>query len=646
MLNLCWIILGLPLFAAALIALFLIPMGKKSADKKSFHSASTWISTGAIAVSFILSFVLLNQFRAGENTYGQAIESSLPWIALGEVKIEIGLLLNPLALLMLLVVTGVAALVSFFSIRYMQSEEGRSRYFASLSFFVFAMLGIVLANNLIQLFIFWELVGVASYLLIGFWFEKKSASDASKKAFLTTRVGDVGMMLGILLLFGLLAQSGAGTFNFLELETRLPQSGIPANLLSWACLGIFLGAVGKSAQAPLHVWLPDAMEGPTPASALIHAATMVAAGVYMLARLFFLFEMSPVALSVIAWTGVTTAFLAATMAIVQNDVKRVLAYSTLSQLGYMVMAVGLKSPEAGMFHLVTHAFFKALLFLAAGSLIHALHTQDIWQLRLASSSPSLPQKNKNLLSQMPITAITFFIGTAALMGVPFTSGFFSKEEILGAATHGPRLLFFVALAVVFLTAYYMGRVITVVFFSASKNDSQKKSLSLPHEDNALITLPLIILAVLSLIAGYLPFHSFLHAPLDALAHPSEWLAWLSVALAFCGFATAFFLYRNKSEDKHIQALQIPVRILEQKYFFDRFYDWLVTSIQENLARAAAFFERHVLVELLTRGLARLSSFFSYAVRQIQNGWVQKYGLAFAAGWTGLLIYLIFYGGRV
>lgn len=635
MLNLCWYILGLPLAAAAIITFLIIPAEKASKDKSSFRLLSVWLSVLSIAAAFVLSLIVLCDFRSAAGYQGETFETSLAWMTLPYFRIEIGLLLNNLTLLMLLVVTGVAALVAVFSSQYMKGEEGYSRYFASLSFFVFSMLGIVLSNNLIQLFIFWELVGVASYLLIGFWFEKPSASLASKKAFLTTRVGDVGMMLGILLLFGLLLRSGTGTFNFLELETRLHQTALPAGLLTLACIGLFFGAIGKSAQVPLHVWLPDAMEGPTPASALIHAATMVAAGVFMVARLFFIFEMSPAALHFIAWTGVITAFLAASVAVVQNDIKKVLAYSTLSQLGYMIMALGLGNPEAGMFHLTTHAFFKALLFLGAGSLIHALHTQDIFEMS------SVIRSNKNSwIKNIPVTGLTFLVGTAALTGIPFTSGFFSKEEILAAASTGPKFLFAAALLVVLLTAFYMGRVITIVFFSNASKEN-KKSHQNPHEDNALVTAPLIILAVFSLIAGYLPFKQFLeNNAAHGASHP-EWLASVSVALALLGLTISFLLYRTASSSPLSQGLNRRlVTLLKEKYFFDRFYDWFITNIQENIARAADAFERNIIVRGGNQGMGGLAQFLGNSARKLQNGWVQSYGLVFVLGWLALVLFLL------
>ncbi len=342
-------------------------------------------------------------------------ETSVAWLSIGDFHVDFGLHLDSLSLMMMLIVTGVGGAIHIYSAGYMHDDPGYSRYFACMSLFTFSMLGIVLANNFVQLFIFWELVGVSSYLLIGFWFEKPSAADAAKKAFLTNRLGDFGFLLGILIVWATL-----GSLNFTSLKDQLATN--PAALggiATIAALLIFCGAVGKSAQFPLHVWLPDAMEGPTPVSALIHAATMVAAGVYMLCRVFFLLD--PAALQVIAWIGGFTSLLAALIAIQQDDIKRILAYSTLSQLGYMVMSVGLSSPTSAMFHLTTHAFFKALLFLGAGSVIIALHhEQDIWKMGA-------------LRKKMPVTFWTFLFGTLALCGVPPFSGFYSKDSIIGQA---------------------------------------------------------------------------------------------------------------------------------------------------------------------------------------------------------------------
>ncbi len=354
---------------------------------------------------------------------------------------------------MLLLVTGVGALIHIYSLGYMRDDAGKSRYFAALSFFMFSMLGIVLANNFVMMFIFWELVGVSSYLLIGHWFERDRAAAAANKAFITNRIGDFGFMLGILMVW-----SATGSVVFAEIARQLGKITINPGFLAAAALLVFCGAVGKSAQFPLHVWLPDAMEGPTPISALIHAATMVAAGVYMLVRVGFLIQASPQALTVVAWIGTITAVMAGLIATQQNDIKRILAYSTLSQLGYMIMAVGLASGEAAMFHLFTHAFFKALLFLGAGSIIIMLHhEQDIWQMG-------------GLAGRLPITFVTFLIGTLALIGCPPFSGFFSKDAILALAYEKNTPIFALALFTAFLTAFYMLRLVLVVFLGKPRSE--------------------------------------------------------------------------------------------------------------------------------------------------------------------------------
>ncbi len=613
MIILTWLVLWIPFFIAAGILFFFLKRPKLAGV----------LATAAMFACFVLSCWITFHFFNG----GAIPESSLPWITLPGVAIEFGVLVNGLSALMLLIVTGIGSLIFLYSTSYMKGEEGVSRYFASLSFFAFSMLGIVLSNNFIQMFIFWELVGLSSYFLIGFWFEKPAAATAGKKAFLTTRVGDVGMLIGILMLFGILAQNGHATFNFLELESIVGAGLKPApTMMTAICLLIFLGVVGKSAQVPLHVWLPDAMEGPTPVSALIHAATMVAAGVFLLARLFFLFSASPDAMTVIAWTGAVTAFLAGTLAIVQNDIKKILAYSTLSQLGYMVMALGLASPEAGMFHLTTHAFFKALLFLGAGSLIHALHTQDIWEMGSAG---------KNLTSKMPVTALTFFMGTVALMGIWPTSGYFSKEEVLAAVLHAPRPMFYLAMATVFLTAFYMARLCLVVFFPAEKKESHA------HESDWRITIPLILLGILSLAGGYLPIRDFLG---ESVAHrEASNLPQIVGLLAGTGILLALIKYKTPVFPSLNVLFRIPEKVLLKKYFFDDLYDAFIRYVQENVARASDGFERHVVVEAGVNGLAGLMRYAGDLLRRLQTGLVQFYAAVFALGVTAMIYFMIIVG---
>src|SRR5256714_7115808 len=425
-----WLILLVPLASAALIALVTRRAPRLSAS----------ISVVAVAISFICSCVVFAK--------PEISATEVPWIEIrGLLRVPIGFTLDSLSKTMLVLVSGVGALIHIYSLGYMRDDPGKSRYFASLSLFMFSMLGIVLASNFVMMFIFWELVGLCSYLLIGHWFERDSAADAAKKAFITNRIGDFGFMLGILMVWG-----ATGSVVFGDIIPQLWRVTSNPTFLTICVLLIFCGAIGKSAQSPLHVWLPDAMEGPTPISALIHAATMVAAGVYMLVRVGFLFQASPPALWVISWIGAITAVMAALIATQQNDIKRILAYSTLSQLGYMNMAVGLASGQAAMFHLFTHAFFKALLFLGSGSIIYMLHhEQDIWRMG-------------GLAKRLPITFLTFLVGTLALIGFPGFSGFFSKDAILALAYERHTPIFLLATLTALLTAFYMTRLIVVVFF--------------------------------------------------------------------------------------------------------------------------------------------------------------------------------------
>src|SRR6202045_3850539 len=430
-----WIILFAPFVSVFVITLI----------TERFKKLSSYISVAAVAISFVFSVGVF---------FGPDRSASFDWIDLGVFQVKIGYLINDLTKLMLLVVSGVGLLIHIYSIGYMADDKGRSRYFGGLSLFMFSMLGIVLADNFIMLFIFWELVGVSSYLLIGHWFYRPGPPEAANKAFLANRIGDFGFMLGILLIW-----SASGTVSFAELSQHWLTLGLDPRFVTVAALLVFCGAVGKSAQFPLHVWLPDAMEGPTPVSALIHAATMVAAGVFMLARTFFLFQHSPIALAVVLWIGLITSLLAALMATQQDDIKRVLAYSTLSQLGLMVAAVGLGNPPAGMFHLFTHASFKALLFLGAGSVIYSLHhEQNIWQMG-------------GLQKKMPVTFWTFLIGTLALAGCPPLAGFWSKDGIVAAAFEHNAASGLVISVINFFTAFYMTPLFLVAFLGPARSEA-------------------------------------------------------------------------------------------------------------------------------------------------------------------------------
>ena len=620
--NLAWLVLFLPLAAAVGITLFTQRDGRRSAG----------LSIAAVVLGFLASLVLFGMLpheRTGP-------ELHLNWLAVGGLTVDLGLRLDGLSLLMLLIVTGVGSAIHIYSFGYMRGDPGFSRYFASLSLFTFSMLGIVLATSFLEMFVFWELVGLSSYLLIGFWFERPAAADAAKKAFLTNRLGDFGFLLGIILVWGTL-----GSLNFGQLEEKLRTApDALGGLATLTGLLIFCGAVGKSAQFPLHVWLPDAMEGPTPVSALIHAATMVAAGVYMLCRTFFLFAVpGSSALLVVAWVGGFTALLAAVIAVQQNDIKRILAYSTLSQLGYMVMAVGLSGPTAAMYHLTTHAFFKALLFLAAGSVIHSLHhEQDIWKMGA-------------LRKRMPITFATFLVGTLALAGVPPFSGFFSKDEIIAAAYHRNSALFALGLAVAVLTTFYMMRLLFVAFLGRGRSDAAAHA----HESPAVMTVPLMALAVPSLLAGFWGigalygkqfgapegeaaagwtaqlFAPFQLAPMAALA---------SLGAVVLGFVLAWPLYANAERDPIPGMLGAFATAARNRFYFDELYARLIAATQGTLARSADAIDRWIIAGVLVRGAHGSTELLGRLLRLVQTGNLQTYAIVFALGVALVLLLMM------
>jgi NADH-quinone oxidoreductase subunit L len=593
--TLAWILLFLPLAVATLNQLVL---------KKS--GLVPLVATASAIATFAIALLLLK-------TTGGV---SFPWATVGDFSIRIGLTLDRLSTGMMIVVTGIGMLVHIFSLAYMKDDDAKARYFTSLSLFMFSMTGIVLADNFIMTFIFWELVGLSSYLLIGHWYQKDSAADAAKKAFLCNRVGDFGFMVGILMLWGI-----TGALSFHEMKGglnafQLANPAIAGGVLSAAVLCIFCGAIGKSAQLPLHVWLPDAMEGPTPVSALIHAATMVAAGVYMLFRVqltlgFEAFE-GLQASQIIAWTGGITSLVAALMATQQDDIKKILAYSTLSQLGYMVMAVGLVSGEAGMFHLFTHAWFKALLFLGSGAVIFACHhEQNIW-------------KMGGLLKKMPITGLTFAIGFAALIAVPFTSGFFSKEQILEAAHEKEPVLFWIAAVVAVLTPFYMTRLFVVAFLGKPKSENTEHA----HEVGPLMFGPLVLLAIMGVIAGF-PFIASKFAP--AYAQPEHlvhlgFVAYLSVTALLVGVISGFILYSGKDEDP------ISIPLLKNRFYVDALYDNVVVRyFQDAFAAIIAFFDEFLINGLLVGGLSRAAESSGNIFRKVQSGSLQGYAFVFGLG---------------
>jgi NADH-quinone oxidoreductase subunit L len=596
-----WLILLLPLISSGLIG-----MG-------AFRSkaVSAGFSIGAVTCSFLLSLAMV----ANVETF----HTSINWLAIEGLKFDIGLQIDKLSKLMLCVVTGVGSLIHIFSLGYMKDDKDFSRYFGFLSLFIFSMLGIILADNFVMMFIFWELVGVSSYLLIGFWFEKPSAADAAKKAFLTNRVGDFGFLIGILMVWILFQ-----TVSFSELQLNV-QKEDALMLSGLAGFLIFCGAMGKSAQAPLHVWLPDAMEGPTPVSALIHAATMVAAGVYMLCRVFFLIE-GTWAMEAVAWIGGLTALMAALMAVQQDDIKRILAYSTLSQLGYMVMVVGLggehddhyvitgvAGTDAAMFHLTTHAFFKAMLFLGAGSVIYACHhEQDIW-------------KMGGLRSRMPKTYWTFLIGTFALCGVPLFSGFFSKEAILVVAFKESIPLFLIAVVVAVLTTFYMTRLFIVAFTGDARSDYAKHA----KESPSVMTVPLLILAVPSLFAGYFNMHE-----------PDPIILFASVMAVVFGFLIARAIYKNADKDPLPAKFGFIAKAMKERFWFDEFYQWIIENVQENLARITDIADRWLIAGLLVRGVHGSTELAGRLLRLAQTGNLQTYAFWFTAGLVAVLVFAL------
>jgi NADH-quinone oxidoreductase subunit L len=616
-----WLILFLPLLAAGIITLFTL----------RYRTTSALLSIGAIVTSFALTIV----FIAANGWTPTPSELITNWLSVGALQVDFGLKLDPLSLMMMLIVTGVGGAIHIYSFGYMHADRGFSRFFTFMSLFTFSMLGIVLANNFIQIFIFWELVGVSSYLLIGFWFEKPSAADAAKKAFFANRLGDFGFLLGIFVvwnMFGSLSFEGIkpGLADFIARQSGPNIVFIVMGLL------IFCGAVGKSAQFPLHVWLPDAMEGPTPVSALIHAATMVAAGVYMLCRVFFLLAYSD-ALPIIAWIGGFTALLAAAIAVQQNDIKRILAYSTLSQLGYMVMAVGLAGPTPAMFHLTTHAFFKALLFLGAGSVIHALHEeQDIW-------------KMGGLKKKMPVTFWTFIIGTLALSGVPPFSGFYSKDSILAQAVEQKNYpLFALGAGVAGLTTFYMFRLFFVAFLGEARNEKARRA----HESPTVMALPLVLLAVFSAIGGaigiwnnycsqFVPAKETLSIK-QQLAEPLHNLSPMLCGLGAVaiGLFAAFTLYKNAASDPLPARLGGLATAMKNRFYFDEIYEATFIRAHDFIATVMDWMDRWV-VEGFGIGLIRGGTDISgRALRLMQTGNLQTYAFLFALGVAVVLWFVL------
>lgn len=601
---------------------------------------SAGLSITAMSIAFIWSWAIA--FTVWGNPEPQRF--TFDWLNLGpSMHIQLGILIDGLTAMMLIVVSTVALMVNVYSVGYMHDDPRFSRFFAYLSLFGMAMLTLVLADNYFLMFTSWELVGLASYLLIGFWFEKQSASDASKKAFITTRLGDLGFLIGLLMLY-----AAVGSLAFKDVNGAVQNGTLTGGYLTVAALCLFAGAVGKSAQVPLHVWLPDAMEGPTPVSALIHAATMVVAGVYLVARSLILFGVAQDASMVVAWIGIITSLMAATIGLVQNDIKRVLAYSTVSQLGYMIMALGLGGFTASMFHLMTHAFFKALLFLGAGSVIHAVHTNDI-------------QEMGGLHSKMKITSWTFLIAALAIAGVPPLSGFWSKDEIV-AATAGHPVFTALTLLVAFMTAFYMFRLYFLTF-TGKPRDHHKHDHA--HESPLWMTGPLMFLAVLSVISGFvgMPWlhHGFSSVVYLTEPHHAEFhlsTATIATLVGLSGIGLAYLMYYKRSIDpaKIANSMKGLYTTFFNKYYFDEAYDVLFIRPYYVMCNAWFWFDRTIVdgmvngagdlgilwskintwfdtwvVDGAVNGAGIVTRGFGLTIRHLQTGRVQNYAfIVFAA----------------
>jgi NADH-quinone oxidoreductase subunit L len=646
--NFVWLIFLIPFLSFLVVSLFLKPLFK---DKPKIAG---YVTIAAVASSFILSVIVLIKLLGSSDHV--LVVPEINWVVIQNgVTIHIGLIIDSLTGIMLMVVTIVSLMVQIYSQGYMKGDAGYHRYYAAMSLFTTAMLGLVMSSSLLMAFMFWELVGLCSYLLIGFWFHKPSAANAAKKAFIVTRIGDFGFLAAIILLY-----THTGTFDINALKGYAIAGTIAGSTLTWAALGIFAGAMGKSAQFPLHVWLPDAMEGPTPVSALIHAATMAAAGVFLVARTYPLFAGSAAALHAVAIVGAFTAIFAASIALVQNDIKRVLAYSTISQLGYMMVGLATGGVAVGIFHLFNHAFFKALLFLGAGSINHATDTFDMREMG-------------GLRKAMPKTYITFLIGATSLAGIWPLAGFWSKDAILTNAFDKEPLLFVLVLITVFMTAFYMFRVIFLTFGGEYRG---KKHL---HESSAVMTIPLFVLMVLAIGSGFFNlnngFNSFFgtgdtHSIIEGLFGIfKEPLPWISLLLAGSGIFLAYAIYSKKwlSAENLGRIFQPLYKVFYNKYWMDPLYENIIVKkvLMGGLFKAAQFFDSKVIdgglntffiqkvivknffaglsffdrkgVDGAVNGVAGTTLAAGKTVRKAQTGQLQFYGIIIGLGIIALIV---------
>jgi NADH-quinone oxidoreductase subunit L len=624
------LILLIPLFSFVVLSLF---------GRRMKPSISGSIGVIALIVTALLSLIVAYGyfFEFGKESahYVKYTATQISWLQFSNtLSIDMGIVLDPISVMMLVVISFVSCMIHIYSLSYMHGEERFQTYYAYLALFTFSMLGLVISLNLFQMYIFWELVGISSFLLIGYYFTKPSAIAAAKKAFIVTRFADLGFLIGILML-----SYGAKTLDLFTLIARFTQPTIylssmtastflGMSTLSWGLLLVFIGGAGKSAMFPLHIWLPDAMEGPTPVSALIHAATMVVAGVYIVARLFPVFAISaPDVLTIIAYIGVFSALFAALIACTQTDIKRVLAYSTISQIGFMMFALGIagwgeghnEGFTASMFHLFTHAFFKALLFLGAGVVIHSIHSNEM-------------EDMGGLRKALPITHICFLLACLAIAGIPPFAGFFSKEAILSSALEGNRMVFYTAIITSGLTSFYMFRLYFRIFWNKPLTHSEHGQ---SHEEGKLaVNIPLIILAIGSVFAGLIPFGSFVSADGAAIQLPIHILFSITpVLIGIAGFAIAAMLYAktNSLPDKIIGTLGGFYRWTYQKFYIDEIYFFITKKIVFNLVgRPIAWFDR-IIVDGLMNETATVSSLVSESIKGMQSGRLQSYAMYFLGG---------------
>jgi NADH-quinone oxidoreductase subunit L len=619
--------------------------------RRYFPSLCGIIGTLLLLVSFVLSIEVAYDyfFVAGKigAVYQQIIPIKYTWLEFSPgVSIDMGILLDPISVMMIVVVTLISLMVHFYSLGYMKGEERYATYYSFLGLFTFSMLGLVLSANIFQMYVFWELVGVSSFLLIGFYFDKPSAVAASKKAFIVTRFADLGFLIGILVL-----SYYAHTLDFQTLISRLTTPGdqlrtivaasfLGCSALTWGLVLVFIGGAGKSAMFPLHVWLPDAMEGPTPVSALIHAATMVVAGVYLVARLFPIFSSDVAALDVVTWVGITSSFFAAIIACTQTDIKRVLAYSTMSQIGYMMFALGVSryggenglGYMASMFHLFTHAMFKALLFLGAGAVIHYVHSNEMKDMG-------------GLRKLMPVTHITFLIACLAIAGIPPFAGFFSKEEILQAAYRSNTVVFVIAVLTAALTAFYMFRLYLNIFWNKEYHAASGDHHGHNGEAPVTMKIPLIILALLSMCAGLIPFGKYVTSdgkPLTTDFHLAFSIA--PVVVAAAGIAIAFLLYKkeNGRPADIANGFKGLYRAAFRKFYIDELYLFITKKVIFNMVgRPAAWIDKNI-VDGIMNMLATVTGKLSMVIKTMQSGKVQQYAAYYFAGVVGFVVVFIYF----